>query len=123
MRAVMSYPTPMPGPAAILSPPVAAQRSQNLTLSRQQLEAWLKQAAPGDRVIYHRGYLAVDRVRGSSDLSEQDRRELVAVAKAALTLAERGEIHLIQRRIKSGSFSYLAVRTHQGPGSRSRHGR
>ena len=114
----MSYPTLMADPAAVVRLPVAMHGSQCLPLTRQQFEAWLRQAAPGDRVVYHRGYLAVDRVRGSTGLSEPDRRELLAVAKAAMMLAERGEIHLVQRRIEPGSFSYLAVKARPDPGSR-----
>jgi hypothetical protein len=87
----------------------AAQRSQDLALTRQQFEAWRGEAAPEDWVVYHRGYLAVDRVRGSSRLSEPARRELVAVANLALALAEQGEIHLAQRRHRDGDYSYLAV--------------
>jgi hypothetical protein len=87
----------------------AAPRPQDLTITRPQFEAWLKQAAPGDRLVYHRGYLAVDRVRGSSQSSESARREFVAVANLALALAEQGEIHLVQQRHRDGDYSYLAV--------------
>ena len=91
---------------------IAAPRLQDLAISRQQLEAWLRQAAPGARIVYHRGYLAVDRVRGSSRLSESARRELVAVANLALVQAEHGGVHLVQQRTGPGTFRYIAVKAH-----------
>jgi hypothetical protein len=118
VQALMSYPTLRADRAAVVWPPLAVHGAQRLPLTRQQFEAWLRQAAPGDRLVYHRGYLAVDRARGSTRLSEPDRRELGAVAKAALILAERGEIHLIQRRVEPGDFSYLAVKSRPDSGSR-----
>lgn len=93
----------------ISRPSRAAPRPEDLAITGQQFEVWLKQAAPGDRLVYHRGYLAVDRARGSGRLSEAARRELVAVANLALALADRGEIHLVQRRYRDGDYSYLAV--------------
>lgn len=93
---------------------VAAPEPHHHRLTRKQLEAWVGQAAPGDQLAYHQGYLIIDRVRGSSALPEADRRELVVVADAALALARRGEIHLVQRRLGPGTFSYLAVKAHQG---------
>lgn len=117
MQALMSCPSARPDPTAVRRP-VAGYRSKRLTLTKQEFEAWHRQAAPGDRVVYHRGYLAVDRVRNSGGLSEQDRRELLAVAKAALVLAEQDEIHLLQRRLEPGSYSYIAVKSHRNPGSR-----
>jgi hypothetical protein len=88
---------------------VAAPKPQDVMLTREQFEASLRQAAPGARIVYHRGYLALDRARGSSKLSEMSRRELAAVATLAMELAVRGQLHLLQRRHEDGDYSYLAV--------------
>ena len=95
----------------VLSRPSTVVR-QDLAITRQQFESWLRQAAPGDRAVYHRGHLAVDRVRGSGRLSGPARRELVAVANRALALAKQGEIHLVQERTEPGTFRYIAVKAH-----------
>ena len=78
--------------------------------SLDDLRAWFRTARPGDRVVDHHGHLAVDRVRGPSEVSEPDRCELVAAANTALALAERGELQVVQQRLKSGAFCYLSVR-------------
>jgi hypothetical protein len=96
----------------VYRPAAAAQRSQDLTPTREQFEAWLRYAAAGARLVYHRGYLAVDRARGSGPLSESARRELVVVANLALALAEQGKIHLVQQRTGPDTFSYIAVKAH-----------
>jgi hypothetical protein len=105
--------------AAVIRAIPAARRPQGLAPTKPQFEAWLRQAAPGDWIAYHQGHLAVDRVRGSSKLSEPARRELIAVANLALALANSAGIHLVQQRIEPGTFRYLAVKGHpdRGPGS------
>jgi hypothetical protein len=105
--------------AAVIRPIPAARRPQGLTPTKPQFEAWLRQAAPGDRIAYYQGHLAVDRVRGSSKLSEPARRELIAVANLALALANSAGIHLVQQRTGPGTFRYIAVKAHpaRAPGS------
>jgi hypothetical protein len=93
-------------------PSRATPRHQDLAVTRQEFEVWLKQARPGDRLVYHRGYLAVDRARGSGPLSESARRELVLVGNLALALAEQGKAHLVQQRTGPDAFSYIAVKAH-----------
>lgn len=62
----------------------------------------------GERVVYHVGDLRRDQ--GDSvrfTLAEQKR--IRSLARCALTLFEKGFIHLFQRRVDKG-FEYLAVR-------------
>ncbi len=70
---------------------------------------WLTRAKPGDRIEYHRGFLALDRIKGTNSLKEGERRKLAAVADHALALAGRGELHLLQERHGDGDYSYLVV--------------
>ncbi|MDX9859295.1 MAG: hypothetical protein RBS99_00115 [Rhodospirillales bacterium] len=77
--------------------------------------AWVAQAKPGDEVEYHRGFLVIDLTLPGA-LSRVARAELAVVAACAFDLAERGFIHLVQRRIGPSVFAYLAIaRPHRGP--------
>ena len=81
----------------------------HLSVSEIDLCAWLNQAAPGDVLEYHYGHLALDVAAHGSGLSERERAELSRVARRAWWAAERGLVHLLQRRHKSHDYSYLAV--------------
>ena len=70
---------------------------------------WLARAEPGDRIEYHRGFLALDRIKGMSSLNDAERRKLAAVADQALALADGGKLHLLQERHGNGDYSYWAV--------------
>ena len=74
-----------------------------------QLCSWLSQAAPGDIFEYHRGFLALDLTPLGNPMSPESRAELARTGARAYALAERGFVHLVQRRIGVGGFSYLAV--------------
>jgi hypothetical protein len=73
------------------------------------LTAWLSQAAPGETIEYHRGFLGIDRTPLGQPMSPEDRGHLVRVAERAMRLAEQGLVHLVQRRLGADTFSYLAV--------------
>ena len=72
------------------------------------LSGWLARAKPGERLEYHRGFLALDRIKGPSR-EEAERLKLAAVAGYALALADRGKLHLLQERHGNGDYSYWAV--------------
>jgi len=84
--------------------------------SEVELLAWLGQAQPDDILEYHQGSLALDRcVVGTAEQIARA-RALHQVAERAFELAERGFIHLIQRRLGPDEFSYLAIaRPRSGP--------
>ena len=71
--------------------------------------AWVAQAVPGDRLEYHRGFLALDIVPVASRLAPEAREELARMARRALWAAEQDLVHLVQRRNGPNDFSYLAV--------------
>ncbi|MGB6538634.1 MAG: hypothetical protein WBF58_22045 [Xanthobacteraceae bacterium] len=73
------------------------------------LLAWLNQAEPGDIIEYHRGFLALDRSFSSPTLTEDDRIVLDRMASLAMRLSDGGLVHLVQRRVASERFAYLAV--------------
>ena len=78
-------------------------------ISLAAFRAWLARAKPGERLEYHRGLLALDRVKGTSSLREAERRRLAAVADHASVLAGRGKLHLLQERHGDADYSYWAV--------------
>lgn len=71
--------------------------------------AWLARAKPGERLRYHRGLLALDRVKSTSPLREPERRKLAALADHASALAGQGKLHLLQKRHGDADYSYWAV--------------
>ena len=74
-----------------------------------KFDEWLSAAAPGDTLQYHEGYLSIDASRSSGRLPEGPRVELMQVAHRAWLAAQRGHVHLVQRRIGDNTFAYLAV--------------
>lgn len=78
-------------------------------ITETELCGWLGQAVPGDRLAYHRGFLALDCMSTNGRLSEADRGELRRVARRALFAAESGLAHLVQRRNGPDDFTYLVI--------------
>ena len=78
-------------------------------LTEAQFCAWIGQSAPGAVIEYHRGFLAVDTARASSDFAEPDRKELARVGRRAWWAAENNLVHLVQRRLAPDRFAYLAI--------------
>jgi len=91
---------------------VSSSRIQSLPPDRRteiDLLAWLGQADAGDVLEYHHGFLALDRSPCGAVFKERDRVAIGQVASQAMRLAEHGFVHLLQRRVCSQRFSYLAV--------------
>lgn len=72
----------------------------------EQFYDWLKFANPGDRVVYHTGYLAADRLKKEEFLNDSINYMAIAVWNAY----ERGKVTLFQCRDKVNSVHYVAVR-------------
>lgn len=71
--------------------------------------AWLSQAAPGDALQYHCGFLILDVDPRITSLGNADRLELIQVAARALWAWDKRLVHLVQRRLGENRFSYLAI--------------
>lgn len=71
--------------------------------------AWVAQAMPGDRIEYHRGYLALDTFAAISKLGQNERVELGHLAERAFWAAENGLVHLVQERVGPDQFAYIAI--------------
>ncbi|WP_173934283.1 hypothetical protein [Chelativorans sp. Marseille-P2723] len=86
-----------------------SHKSAQLLLTEAQFCAWIGQSAPGATIQYHCGFLAIDMVRASSNLPETDRKELVRVGRRAWWAFDQGLVHLVQRRLGTDRFAYLAI--------------
>jgi hypothetical protein len=87
-----------------------AQRSQEAALpTTAAFRNWSARARPGERLEYYRGYLATDRIKGTTSLKEAERRKLATIAEHALALAGQGKLHLLQQRHGYADYSYWAV--------------
>ena len=84
--------------------PAPTQALNDITLC-----AWIGQAAPGDRLEYHQGFLGIDTTAGISTLPEPERRQLNKLAKAAYRAFEAGFVDLVQVRIAPNHFAYVAT--------------
>jgi hypothetical protein len=81
----------------------------NRPISEIEFCAWVAQAIPGDRLDYHRGYLAVDADKVTSDLDPNARAELACLRDRALWSETAGLVHLVQQRLGPDRFAYLAL--------------
>ncbi len=80
-----------------------------LRMNEIELCSWLSQAQPGDALEYHRGFLGIDRTSHGQPMTAKDRADLIRMGERAMRLAEQGYVHLVQRRIREDTFSYLAI--------------
>ena len=78
-------------------------------LSEIEFCAWVAQAAPGDRLEYHRGFLVLDVFPMFSKLSNAARAALRGLGSRAFWAAELGLVHLVQERVGPDQFAYIAV--------------
>jgi hypothetical protein len=82
---------------------------QTLIITEADLCHWLGAAVPGDTLVYHRGFLPLDVVPRADRLAERERKELVRVARRAMWAADKGLVHLVQRRHGPEDASYLLI--------------
>ena len=97
-----------------LSRPPAAMPTLILAIDTARFEAWLQTARPDSLIEYHRGLLSIDRQQGFvapyNAPVNKARAELHSLAIRALRAADRGLVHLVQRRHGHEDFSYLAIK-------------
>jgi len=78
-------------------------------LTEMDFAGWVGAAAPGDRLEYHRGFLAVDIVPVISKLPEPDHAALKTLATRAYWAAGQRLVHLVQERLGPDLFAYIAI--------------
>ena len=70
---------------------------------------WRTDARPGDRFVYHRGFLARDRHPTTGRMGKSDRLALERVADRAFGACNQRLVRLLQRKHGPEDFSYIAV--------------
>ncbi|SEO89398.1 hypothetical protein SAMN04490248_11551 [Salinihabitans flavidus] len=85
------------------------RRAAKPRLTDIDLYAWIAQAEAGDALIYHCGFLVVDADIAISTLPADQRKVLRGVADAAFRAAEQGLVHLVQERLGTDRFAYIAI--------------
>ena len=78
-------------------------------LSEIDFAGWVGAAAPGDRLEYHRGFLAVDLMLPFSGQPGPDRVALRRLALRAWWASEHRLVHLVQERLGPDLFAYIAI--------------
>ena len=93
------------------NPRAASKRDTNsgTEITDIDLYAWVAQAEAGDALIYHRGFLVVDADKSVSTLPTDRRLALRRMADAAFRAAEQGLVHLVQERLETDRFAYIAI--------------
>jgi hypothetical protein len=94
-------------------------KSRSLTLmgvmNDVDLCVWVADAKPGDRIVYYTGHLSRDRLPHNDGYSEPVRRRIGELGTAAWMLGEENWVHLVQRRVSTGCWDYIAVRKAEMP--------
>ena len=80
-----------------------------LLITDSELRDRLRIASPCDPILYHRGFLALDRDPDRSRLPERDRAELGRVARRAFDAWRDGTADLVQKRHGPNDFSYFLM--------------
>lgn len=93
----------------LMAAAITSARPTAMRLTDVELYAWIAQAEPGARLEYHRGFLGVDITPVISLLPEPDRARLADLAAAALGAFEKGLVHLVQARLGTDRFAYIAI--------------
>ena len=91
------------------APATAVATSDHLPITEQHLVQWLADAAPGEQLVYHRGFLAIDTALTTSQLPPSRRQMLLRVASRVRDMCTRGLVRTVQRRNRDGDFTYLVV--------------
>ena len=83
--------------------------SQPDAISEIKFCAWVAQAEPGELLEYHRGSLSLDRGYPEQKNKDPNQVQIDEMSARVFCLAERGFLHLLQKRIGDACFSYLAI--------------
>jgi hypothetical protein len=89
-----------------VTPKVAAA---NVPLNEINFCAWVAQASPGAPLVYHQGFLVVDTDKLLSRFPSEARLALSRLGEAARRAAEAGLVHLVQARLATDRFAYIAI--------------
>jgi hypothetical protein len=79
-------------------------------ISATEFQEWLVAARPGQRIAYAKGALAAS-IHTALQAEHPDAQKLRALQEATWRAGAKGQVSLVQRRLKPGGFEYLAERS------------
>lgn len=98
----------VPGDGSCISMGMQHSRPK-VFITEINLCGWIGQASPGAILEYHRGYLALDASPQGKRLDDEERAELLRIARRAWWASEKGLVHLVQRRHGPDDYSYFVI--------------
>jgi hypothetical protein len=90
--------------------PITPSRRVRPVLTEELLCDWIASAHAGEAIVYHEGFLTLDRSAAESALPERERARVHALARRAWIASELGLLRLFSQRVGDGHYRYLAVR-------------
>jgi hypothetical protein len=75
----------------------------------REFQEWLGAAQPGQRIAYAKGALAAS-IHAARLAEHPNAQKLSALQEATWRAGAKGQVYLVQRRLKPGAFEYLAER-------------
>ena len=78
-------------------------------LEAREFREWLATAQPGERLAYAKGALAAS-IHIAFQAEHPDAQKLSALQEATWRAGAKGQVYLVQRRLRPGTFEYLAER-------------
>ena len=93
-------------------PSVTANDNNDPPLSYEEFFVWLDTSVPGDRCVYHAGFLPTDRHFDDQTPPEQRIRAQAIGEYASIVykLARKGDVGLSQRKLDVMNYRYYATR-------------
>ena len=85
-------------------------------MNQQQFCDWLIKSVPGEFIVYHRGYLWLDRdpkVR-ENEGTKEDIATIAELGDFAYLCSKAGHVYLVQKRIGPLDYEYRALRRKAG---------
>jgi hypothetical protein len=80
-----------------------------VSLKEAHVRLWLKEALPGEELRYFEGHLAPGTDATGRPLPELERQAVARVADRLWRAAQRGAVHLVQRRRGPAHWTYIAI--------------
>jgi hypothetical protein len=78
-------------------------------ITATEFREWVAAAWPGQRIAYAKGALAAS-IHTAFQAEHPHAQKLSALQEATWRAGAKGQVYLVQRRLKSGAFEYLAER-------------
>jgi len=87
---------------------INGQEKNNITVLKRvdKLQAWIKTATPGERVIYYEGYLAKDLRSNNNNIKQRAR----AIQELTYHNNKKRNITLVQKKHYDFNYNYIAIR-------------